>query len=418
MFIDRKLLRQELAKTIGFYQSNSTDIPEISPLLSSSEYDRFVNEVHGLLTTENIDKVQSNFSRYNYDAHVLANPYDQGDIVQDSGIVYEAIQNVPALTPINDTNYWYVLDNFNQYLYQKIIQGIDKTMNFVFDDKKMRAKVKSIFENIPLFDGVAFFRNKINNNNKFVGFRMIMKQGRDVVSVINKIGHQFTEAVSFNMYLYHSSQQTPLATIPISHTKANSSQWTNQSNLLIRYLDDNYDAGGVFFLGYAQSELGTSQALKMDNIYWDRGFTCNSCSKSAQYWKNYSPWVSISGFEIAESEFTVGVDMFEPDKATISLDNNYGLNLNFTTKCDLTPFFIQEAQVLAEPIKNATGLAILEDMAANTRGTSVEGISGTVKDRVQENLKGLSFDLSGLQSECLPCDDGRSTVILSTKTLI
>jgi hypothetical protein len=433
MFVDRKSLRKNLAKTVGFYQSNDATLPTISPLLSSSPYDRYVNEVYGLLTTENIDQIQSNFSRYNYDAHVLANEYDQGDIVQDNGVVYEAIQNVPASTPLNDTAFWFVLDDFNQYLYQKIIQGIDKVMNFVFDHKKIRSKVKSIFENIALYDGLANYRDKIVNNDNFVGLRFRLKHDRDIVTVINKIGHQFSEAVSFNMYLYHSSQQTPIATIPINHTKANSSQWSNQVDLFVRYLSDDHGAGGYYFLGYAQSELGTAQALKMYQLSWDRGFSCNSCSQSASYWKNYSPWFQISGFEVKESEFTVGVDMFDPQDASYTIDNNYGLNLNLTTKCDLTPFFIQEDAILSEAIKNATGLAILEDMASNTRGTnaranqvkeeakvqvvSVDGVSGTVKDRVHENLKGLSFDLSGLQSECLPCDDGNRTVIIGTRTL-
>ena len=433
MFIDRQLLREELAKTVGFYQSNSADLPTISPLLSSSPFDRYVNEVHGLLTTENIDAVQANYSRYNYEQWSNAIGYDQGKIVQDGGLVYEAIQNVPAATPLNNTAFWFELDNFNQYLYQKIIQGIDKAMNFVFDQKKMRTKVKSIYENIPLFDGVANYRDKIKNGDLFVGLRFRIKDDRDLVTIINRIGHQFTEAVSFNMYLYHSSQQTPLATIPINHTKSNSSQWTNTTDLNLRYLSEDYDAGGEFFLGYAQSELGTSQALKMTNVNWFSGFKCQSCDRSYIYWKNYSKWIDISSFSIAESKFNVGVDLFDPKDVSYTIDNNYGLNVNLTSKCDLTPFFIQEQQILAEPIKNAVGLAIIEDMASNVRGTnglanqakeeakvqavSVDGISGTVFDRVQENLKGLSFDLSGLQSECLACDDNKATVMYKTRTM-
>ena len=399
----------------------------------SSEFDRYVNEVPGLLSTENITQCQSNFQKYRYDKWIVADPYSEKDLVQDGGLVYEAIQNVPAGTPLNDTAYWFEMDNFNQYLYQKKLQGIDKALNFVFDQKKIRNKVKSIYENIRLFDGVANYRDKIVNSNNFVGLRFRLKDDRDLVTIINQIGTQFTEAASFNLYLYHSSQQEPLATIPISHTKPNSSQWTTANDLNIRYVDDSHDAGGEYFLGYAQSELGTAQALKMYSLNWYRGFDCKSCNRSYNYWRNYSPWLDISSFSVSEDSFTVGVDLFDPDKVGYTIDNNYGLNINMTNKCDLTSFFIQEKQILAEAIKNATGLAILDDMASNIRGTntaanqlkeeakvqtvSVDGIDGTVFDMVQNNLRGLSFDLSGLQSECLACDDDAADIIYGTMTL-
>lgn len=432
MYVNKKLLREELSKTVGFYQSNDINLPVISPSLSRSEFDRYVNEVHGLLTTENIQECQANFSRYNYPKYDSSLGYTEGDIVQDNGIVLEAIQNVPVGTALTDNSYWFELDNFNQYLYQKKLQGIDYTLNFIFDQKKIRNKVKSIYENIRLYDGTANYRDVVSNQNNFVGLRFRLKDDRDLLTIINQIGTHFSEAVSFNLYLYHSSQQTPIATIPINHTKAKSSQWTNQSDLNLRYVSDYHDAGGEYFLGYAQSELGTAQAYKMYSLDWYRGFECGSCSRSKEYWRNYSPWLDVSSFSIAESKFNVGVDLFDPQDVGITNDNNYGLNVNITSKCDLTPFFLQEKQNMAESIKYATGLVIMQDMASNVRGSngaanqvkqeantqtvSVDGVNGTVFDMVKSNLRGLSFDLSGLQSECLACDDAKADIIQGTVT--
>lgn len=433
MFIDRDLLRKTLAKRIGFMQSTDSAYPTLSPVLSSSVANRFVSEASGLVTNENIDQTQKNFMKYPFTAWGGDTiTYAVGEVFSDGGVNYESIQTVPTGIDILNPLFWFPLDATNDYLYQKLFQGIDKAIDEVFNGKKMRNKTKSIFENIPLYDGVANYRDTETNQNLFVGLRFVLKTDRDLAMIINRIGHQFTEAVSFNMYLYHSSQQTPIATIAINHTNANSSQWTTQSDLSLRYLDNVYDAGGEFYLGYAQSELGTAQALNMESIDWYNGFECRSCQgRSWGYYQNYSPWVAVSSFSIPESSFTVGTDFFDPSLAAISTGKTYGLNLVFTNKCDLTPFAIQQADIFDEAVNNSTALVIVQDMASNVRGSNslanqlkteaerqVFGdVANTLIVTTQNSLKGLSFDLSGLQSECLPCDDNNTEVIHSTVTL-
>lgn len=417
MFLNKPLLRKSLSKKIGFYQTKVTSqYPQLSPSLVKSPISRFVNEVHGLIDVENIHQSTNNFSALNVDSWDVLTAYDEEDLVNDNGDYFEAVQNVPAGTLTSDTNYWFPLDGLNIYLWSKRMQGVDKTLDYVFTGKKTRNKVKSIFENIALYDG--FGENQEVNNNKIVGLRFTVKYDRDIVTIINKIGHQFTEAVSFNMELYHSSQEQPLETIPINHTKVNSSQWTSQSDLILRYLDDNYDAGGEFVLKYNQSDLGTSQAYNMHSLDWTNGYSCRSC-KSYELYKNYSSWIKVSAFEMNESDFSTGRDLFDSSKISMINHKNYGINLNMTTECDLTPFIIQEGDILGEALMYSTGLEILRDMASNTRSTNqrgnltreearkeivtFDGVRGTVLDITNDTLKGLSFDLSGLDSACLPC---------------
>ncbi len=439
MFLDRKKLRKELIEGVGFYQSNNSDLPVLSPFLSSSLFDRYVNSVHPLLTNENIDASIANSDRYNYDAYkgnTIA--YDAEEVLIDTStnIVYESIKNVPIGTLITDTNFWFPYDEYNEYCYQTLLRSVDKALDSVFNSKKVRHKVKSIHESISLFKGAANQRNLIKNADKFVGLRFIAKRDRDIVSVIKNIGHQFTEAVSFNMYLLHSSQVEPLLTIPINHTKPKSSQWTNVEDLVIRYLSDEYDAGGEFFLGYNQSELGTAQALKMDYINWIDGNGCKTCPRDRSFisWKTYSEWVSVESFSISESSFAVGVDLIDTNSVSYEIDNNYGLNANITTECDLTDFVVDEKHLYAQAICDAAGLELLRGMGTNVRTTNqlsntvreearqqtatFDGVTGaTVYDMVQESFKGLSFDLSGLNSACLPCDDGRKEIMLKRVTL-
>jgi hypothetical protein len=439
MYKNRSLLIKELAKTFGFYQTTNPDYSTISPSLSSSTQNRWVNQVNGLISPENIQESITSFMTFPFDAWSGDTiTYAKGDVFTDNGVNYEAIQNVPTGIDITDTAYWFELDEYNNYLHQKRFQAAELAIDTVFNGKKIRNKVKSIYENIPLYDGRGNFRDKQANGNNFVGLSFVMKHDRSLVTTIKKLGHQFSEAIAGTLpiYLYHSSQEEPIATFNVIHDKANSSIWTtltDDGTNELRYLDDNYDAGGRFWLGYAQSDLGTAQAINMYGIDWYSGFSCQSCNKrSYQYWKNYSPWVAVDGFTVPESNFTVGVDRFDPDDVSYTPSRNYGLNIQMTNDCDLTPFTLQHDYVFAEAMNNVCGKLILEDMASNTRGANglanqvneeankqlynVEGVFGTVADKVEQSLKGLSFDLSGLQDECLACDDDREDIMMSTVT--
>jgi hypothetical protein len=119
--------------------------------------------------------------------------------------------------------------------------------------------------------------------------------------------------------------------------------------------------------------------------------------------------------------------LFDPDKIGITITNNYGLNLNLSNKCDLGYFVIQEEDLFAEALQYSVGLYLLKEMSSNTRGGNqlanqvrteakkeafkFQGSFGTVADMFDKSIKGLSFDLSGLAEECLPCDDGKADVI-------
>ena len=140
------------------------------------------------------------------------------------------------------------------------------------------------------------------------------------------------------------------------------------------------------------------------------------------------------GFSIPESDFTVGVDLFDPQSVAITPSRNYGLNINMTNKCDLTPFILEEDRLMSEAINNVAGLEILKDMATNTRGANqvanqvrteagkqivtFDGVDGTVLDITDKSLKGLSFDLSGLNDQCLPCDDNNADVIIGRAGIV
>jgi len=440
MYINNIEIREALFGLVGFYQTTNPSYPSLIPSLIQSRSGKRVNEVHGIIgDIENIDQSIKNFSNYIYpvydNAVDLAGGYTKGSKIESGGVNYEYINDTPSTgTPPPDVTYWEEIKPLSDYLVKQVYAGIDEMMDTWINDKKVRTKVKSIYDSILLYSGLANYRDTVGNDNKFVGLRIRMKKGeRSLVTVLNKIGSQFSGAFNgLDIYVYHSSQQQPLFSFQINSTNSKSSQWTNfPSDSILRYISDDYDAGGDFYIGYNQSQLEAlgGIALRRDLTWQEAPCTCESVWYD--YYQQYSQFIDVVGFEIAESEMPNG-DLFDPDDLLISYTSNYGLNLNISTMCDIGYFIKQEEQLFADALNMTIGKRILSDVAYNTRGGnqianqvkveakkelySHEGAWGTVMDRYKASIKALSFDLSGLGEECFPCDDG-AEIEMGTITL-
>lgn len=445
MLLDRTQARLDLFGLVGFYNPGNPDYPNLSPSLLESRSGRRVNEVHALIADiENIDQSVKNFSHYNYPDYDTAvrddSGYTKGSKVVFSSVNYEYISNNPSTAatpdPGTDPLVWTVIDELSDYLIKVVYAGIDMMLDEWINAKKLRNKIKSIYDQILLYNGVANYRDLVNNADDFVGLRIRKKKGeRSLATIVNKIGHQFSGAFTgLTIYIFHSSQQNAIATFDIDHNNARSSQWTTlTSDNILRYISDDYDAGGDFFIGYKQSQLEAlgAQALKMD-LHWQEP-PCQCDSKWTEYYKQYSNFIDVVGFTINESALGPGDTLFDPDLVSISYTNNYGLNLNLSTKCDIGYFVAQEEDLFAEALNNSIGKKLLEGIAYNTRGGNQlanqlkaeakkelfhsSGVWGTVHDKLEKSIKGLSFDLSGLGEHCFPCDDGGFDPIAGKVTL-
>jgi hypothetical protein len=433
MFLDRSVLHDQLFGLVGFEQPSEPSLPNILPSLEESRSNMFYNGGHYLLSHENIYNSIKNFAAYHYDSYVAgtdaAGGYRKGSKVRyTDGKNYEYTGTGPSDgTPPPSAN-WTEIDEYNDFLNKVVTQGIDRMLDSYMYSKKMKGKVKSAFENVLLFNGAASKADTITNQNRYVGLRLrFKKREQHLVTILNKIGVQLNEAVpSLNIYLHHTSQIDPVAVYEVSTTTANSFKWTSlTSENLLRYVEE-YDAGGDWFLGYRQSDLGTAQAIGKD-LDWD-SVPCDCDDVWMNYYKQYSRYVDILAFSISEDEVT-GTEMFDVRKADYSTLDNWGLNLNLTTKCDLAPFFLQEEAVLAEAMKYNVGMVLMEALASNTRGTNqranqvkVEAQKqlfhhteawGTIADRAKQANEGLSFDMSGMHNGCMPDDNPQRVRIRS-----
>lgn len=426
MFLDRQTLKDELFGLVGFYQTRNPQYPLLTQSLIESRSTQYFNDAHSLLTIENIHQSIKNFDQYTYPAYNPATEYRKGNKVTTDGVNnWEYINNTPntGQTPV-EGSFWTLIDELSDYLTKAVYSGIDRMINQYQGLKKQKSVTKSIFNRVLLFNGAANYRNLETNLDKFVGLRIrLKKREQHLVTIINKIGHQFSAAFTgLPISIYHDSQRSgPIATFTINQTGASNFQWTNlTSDNILRYVD-TYDAGGDFYIGYKQSDLATlnAQALNKD-IQWNSSI-CSSCdSKWSSYYKQYSPYIQIFGFEVLESEMP-GDILPDPERVDLTSLKNYGLNLDLTEKCDLTPFVLQEEDIMTTAFKYNVAFVLLESMAYNTRGTnqianqvkvqaekqlfSHREAWGSVLDRAQRAVDSLQFDFSGMNSKCMPTDD-------------
>lgn len=430
MILDRKKTREDLFGLVGFFNANNPNYPALLPSLTGSRSGLYFNDAHPYITVENIDQSVKNFSHYNYPSFE-AIARDNGDYVLGSKVVfslvnYEYVSSVTSNTltpdPGTDPIVWRVIDELSDYLIKSIYSGMDRMIDTYMNSKKFRARSKSIFENILLYNGSGDQSDIEENRGLFVGIRLrFKKKEKHLVSIINKIGHQFNGALTgLRVKVYHDSLMDPITSYEIDHNNARSFQWTNLSNdNTLRYFD-NYDGGGDFYIGYKQSDLEALGAQAINkNVYW------NSCPVNGDdvwrgYYKQYSQYIDVMGFSVSESEM-IGDQMFDTEKSQLTPSRTYGLNLNFTVDNDLGPFILQEESIVAQAIKYNTAMVLMESIAYSTRGSNQipnqikssaekqlfqhKEARGSLADKCKDANDSLSFDFSNMDNASMPADN-------------
>lgn len=428
MILDRGAIKSSLRGLVGFYQTVDPSYPELNSTLITSRSSRRVNDVHPLITPENIDQTAKNYSKMTYPAFNVATEYSSGDRVSEGGVNYRYINASASTgnTPPNAT-YWEVISETDDLLERLGDTAVDTMLDAWINHKKLRNVVKSLYDRILLFSGVANYDDANTNADRFVGLRIRFRNGhQNLALIINKIGTHFTG--SFNgltIYVYHSGTQQAITSFTVDSVDKNA-RWTSVSDLILRYIDDNQQAGGEFFIGYKQSDLEAlgGQALRLKRDFRNAPCTCSPIDHS--YWQQYSKHFEIVGFEIDESAFGEGDTLFDPSDASYSYTNNHGLNLNMTAKCDIGQFVIDNETDFAEALNNAYALELLRVMSSSTRHENTnaqfiakearkevyesEGVDGTVYDRFKKSIMSLSYDLSDVAGPCLPCDENYNPI--------
>lgn len=432
-------IQEKLLHLIGWEQNYDTSDLKISDALTVSESGLYFQQIHPLLTLQNMSCIAPDFKNMTFEEYNAEKPYSKGNVIKYGSLLYKALQNSTGKQPDIESEYWVETNPFSEWLESKTKASIQKAISRYCNEKIAQGTYKTLCENKTLFDGTGRLVDVVKNKKNLVGFEIVPIRAKGVTTKINKIGLQFTEPGEYTLYLMHSSMDAPVKIIKLNKIRKNSIEWFSLNDVYLPYQSEDNDAGGSWYLCYFQSELPEgSQAIRKDKD-WSKE-PCNSCSRREYLaWMAWSKYIEVHPFFVNEELINGMQDDFNDDfnndfsKQPIHLwdvennqytyDNNYGLNLELTISCDITDFIIEQRMLFQDIIAKQVAVDMLREFAynANVRTNrhsinasrldilyEVDGDSSSMKKsglsyQLDMAFKAIKLSTEGIDRVCLPC---------------
>lgn len=429
-------IQEKLLHLIGWEQNYDTSDLKISDALTVSESGLYFQQIHPLLTLQNMSCIAPDFKNITFPEYNSEKEYSKGNVVDYQGTQYKALQKAQGKQPDIESEYWVETNLFSEWLESKTKASIQKAIARYCNEKIAQGTYKTLCESRTLFDGTGRLVDTVKNKKNLVGFEIVPVRAKGVTTKINKIGLQFTEPGEYTLYLMHSSMDAPVKIIKLNKIRKNSIEWFSLNDVYLPYQSEDNDAGGSWYLCYFQSELPEGSQAIRKNKDWSKE-PCGSCSRRELLaWTAWSKYLEIHPFFVNE-ELVDAVnfnDDFNEDFAKCPLhlwdvennqytyDNNYGLNLEVTVSCDITDFIIEQRMMFQDVIAKQVAVDMLREFAYNSNVRTnrhlinasrldilyeIDGDSSMKKSGLSYQLdmafKTIKLSTSGIDRVCLPC---------------
>ena len=430
-------IQEKLLHLIGWEQNYDTSDLKISDALTVSESGLYFQQIHPLLTLQNMSCIAPDFKNMTFEKYNAEKAYSKGNIVKYNELLYKALQNSVGKQPDIESEYWVETNPFSEWLESKTKASIQKAISRYCNEKIAQGTYKTLCENRTLFDGTGRLVDVVKNKKNLVGFEIVPIRAKGVTTKINKIGLQFTEPGEYTLYLMHSSMDAPVKIIKLNKIRKNSIEWFSLDDVYLPYQSDDNDAGGSWYLCYFQSELPEGSQAIRKNKDWSKE-PCGSCSrKELLAWQAWSKYIEVHPFFVNEELIKAvsfnddfnedfekqAVHLWDVDNNQYTYDNNYGLNLEITVACDITDFIIEQRTLFQDIIAKQVAVDMLREFAynANVRTNrhsinasrldilyEVDGDSSSMKKsglsyQLDMAFKAINISTQGIDRVCLPC---------------
>lgn len=426
-------IQDKLLHLIGWEQNYDASDLKISDTLTVSESGLYFQQIHPLLTLQNIACIAPEFKNMTFEDYNTKKSYSKGNVVKYDEKLYKALQKALNKQPDIESEYWVEANPFSEWLESKTKASIQKAIARYCNEKIAQGTYKTLCENRTLFDGTGRLVDVVKNRKNLVGFEIVPVRAKGVTTKINKIGLQFTEPGEYTLYLMHSSMDAPVKIIKLNKIRKNSIEWFSLNDVYLPYQSEDNDAGGSWYLCYFQSELPEgSQAIRKDKD-WSKE-PCNSCSRREYLaWMAWSKYIEVHPFFVNE-ELVEAVNfnddfekqalhLWDVENNQYTYDNNYGLNLELTISCDITDFIIEQRMLFQDVIAKQVAVDMLREFAynANVRTNrhsinasrldilyEIDGDSSSMKKsglsyQLDMAFKAIKLSTEGIDRVCLPC---------------
>lgn len=419
-------IQEKLLHLIGWEQNYDTSDLKISDALAVSESGLYFQQIHPLLTLQNMSCTAPDFKNITFPEYNSEKEYSKGNVVDYQGTQYKALQKAQGKQPDIESEYWVETNLFSEWLESKTKASIQKAIARYCNEKTVEGTNKPLCESRTLFDGTGRLVDTVKNKKNLVGFEIVPVRAKGVTTKINKICLQFTKAGEYTLYLMHSSMDAPVKIIKLNKIRDNSAEWFTIDDFYLPYQSEDNDAGGSWYLCYFQSELPEgSQAIRKDKD-WSKE-PCGSCSRRELLaWIAWSKYLEIHPFFVNEELINTedeSLHLWDVENNQYTYDNNYGLNLEVTVSCDITDFIVEQRMMFQDVIAKQVAVDMLREFAYNSNVRTnrhsinasrldilyeVDGDSSSMKKsglsyQLDMAFKAIKLSTSGIDRVCLPC---------------
>lgn len=419
-------IQEKLLRLIGWEQNYDTSDLKISDALTVSESGLYFQQIHPLLTLQNMSCIAPDFNNITFPEYNSEKEYSKGNVVDYQGTQYKALQKAQGKQPDIESEYWVETNLFSEWLESKTKASIQKAIARYCNEKTVEGTNKPLCESRTLFDGTGRLVDTVKNKKNLVGFEIIPVRAKGVTTKINKICLQFTKAGEYTLYLMHSSMDAPVKIIKLNKIRDNSAEWFTVDDLYLPYQNEDNDAGGSWYLCYFQSELPEGSQAIRKNKDWSKE-PCGSCSRRELLaWMAWSKYLEIHPFFVNEELINTedeSLHLWDVENNQYTYDNNYGLNLEVTVSCDITDFIIEQRMMFQDVIAKQVAVDMLREFAYNSNVRTnrhsinasrldilyeVDGDSSSMKKsglsyQLDMAFKAIKLSTSGIDRVCLPC---------------
>lgn len=423
-------IQEKLLHLIGWEQNYDTSDLKISDALTVSESGLYFQQIHPLLTLQNMSCIAPDFKNITFPEYENKE-FSKGNIVTYKGKTYKLIRETnrdeqKQLVPPYNSEYWVETNPFSEWLEGKTKASIQKAITRYCNEKTAEGTNKPLCESRTLFDGTGRLVDTVKNKKNLVGFEIVPIRAKGVTTKINKICLQFTKAGEYTLYLMHSSMYEPIRTIKLTKTRDSSAEWFTVDDLYLPYQSEDIDAGGSWYLCYSQSELPEGSQAIRKNKDWSKE-PCGSCSRRELLaWMAWSKYLEIHPFYVNEELTDIedeSLHLWDVENNQYTYDNNYGLNLEVTVSCDITDFIVEQRMMFQDVIAKQVAIDMLREFAYNSNVRTnrhsinasrldilyeVDGDSSSMKKsglsyQLDIAFKAIKLSTSGIDRVCLPC---------------
>ena len=121
-------IQEKLLHLIGWEQNYDTSDLKISDALTVSESGIYYQQIHPLLTLQNMACIAPDFKNTTYSEYDSEVEYDKGNIVKYEEILYKALQKSQGKQPDIESEYWIETNPFSEWLEGKTKASIQKAI--------------------------------------------------------------------------------------------------------------------------------------------------------------------------------------------------------------------------------------------------------------------------------------------------